>query len=151
MSNPGINITRVAATRTFLKSFIFPNPLKMPSKTNANAQKTKHSHRACFRGHEARMSWRNTSLPPTKCIEAIVLSLPWRWWLACQPSHSSVLPTSACSTGSRARPRPPSCARCRARRGPCSSSLPRSMIPSQFLILPCTGTGTHTVMSIPHE
>ena len=35
-----------------------------------------------------------------------------------------------------------------ARRGPRSSSLPGSMIPSQFLILSCTGTGTHTGMSI---
>ena len=36
-----------------------------------------------------------------------------------------------------------------ARGASCSSSLPGSMTPGQFLILSCTGTGTHTGMSIP--
>ena len=78
------------------------------------------------------------------CIISYLIPVPPSSFPACLPPRSP--PRSQSS-------RPSSCARTTlpraARRGPRSSSLPGSMIPSQFLILSCTGTGTHTGMSIP--
>ena len=78
------------------------------------------------------------------CIIPDLIPVPPSSFPACLPPRSP--PRSRSS-------RPSSCARipCRARRGLRSSFLLRLMIPSSFLILSCTGTGTHTGMSIPHE